>query len=507
MTPSPPARQHRIDALPVLPVAVVLSCLFSLLVILQNPLLNNDAYLYLRAAEVFNASGALAVLETYGWFNYSFLIALFDQVLPGGPIAAAHMLNTACYALLTWSFIRLSRELRAAPRVQLFAALCILAFPLTNEMRYFLIRDTGFWAFALLSLVLLLRFRSGGQLRMAVGWCLALCVAIAFRLEGLLLMMLAPLSLLLPDGVLALPERARRFTHLLGVLVAVLAGVLVLTLAAGVSLIELIAFAYRWYLPQLADLFTHLTTSATGVNATLFTAEGAAGSDNVALGVIVVLFGDALTLLLNVVNALSVPVVVLMLATRWRLGAVTLPQGGYRVLQAYIGSSMLALVLFVLIMHFMTQRYATLVSLLLLSLVPLMLDDLYARAQQAGTLRRFHAVLGFFCFYYLVDSLLSFGYSHRHIEEGIAWSRDQLPANAVMRTNNFAIAYHSGHVVDYDKTVRDAGLVMQSSISGDYLVLDVDSDDIDMLDTNPVLVKVNSFANERGDEVRIYLRR
>jgi len=39
---------------PLTPLALILSCLFSLIVILQNPLLNDDAYKYLRAAELFN---------------------------------------------------------------------------------------------------------------------------------------------------------------------------------------------------------------------------------------------------------------------------------------------------------------------------------------------------------------------------------------------------------------------------------------------------------------------
>jgi hypothetical protein len=76
--------------LPLTPLAVLLSCLFSLLVILQNPLLNDDAYKYLRAVEVFNADGALAVLESFSWPHYAFLIAFVDKVLPGGAIAAAH---------------------------------------------------------------------------------------------------------------------------------------------------------------------------------------------------------------------------------------------------------------------------------------------------------------------------------------------------------------------------------------------------------------------------------
>ncbi len=491
MTASQPTSRSgafTLATIPIAPLAMLLSCVFSVLVILQNPLLNDDAYKYLRAAEIFNQSGALAVLETFEWFNYSILIALCDHVLPGGLIAAAHILDTACGALLTWSFMRLCRELRDSRRVQVFAAACILLFPLINEMRYFLIRETGFWAFAVLSLVLLMRFHTTGKLRSAVFWCLALTAATAFRLEGLLLMLAAPLSLLLPDGTLTPAERARRCMHLLGVLAAVLISVLVLTLLAGASLVELIAFAYRWYLPLLADPFAQVATTGGGVGG--------------------MLFGDARALLSDLVDALSVPVVVLLFVCRWRYGPLVLPLGKWRALTAYMAAAAMALLLFVLIMHFMTQRYAALLSLLLLSLVPLMLDDLYTLAARQQKLGRLHAALGFFCFYYCVDSLVSFGYSHRHIEEGIAWAREQLPANATVKTNDFAIAYHSGRITDYDKTVRDTASVIEASGSGDYLLLEVGhNDDSDALDTNPLLQQVQRFTNERGDEVRVYLHR
>jgi hypothetical protein len=203
-----------------------------------------------------------------------------------------------------------------------------------------------------------------------------------------------------------------------------------------------------------------------------------------------------------------VPLTVLLLAYRYRHGPIALAQPGRRVLHTYMGIATLALVLFLLIMHFVMQRYTALLGLLILSLVPVMLDDLYTHAQQTGTGKRFNGILGFFCVYYLVDSLVSFGYSQQHLDDSIAWTRSNLPAQAQLRTNNFAIAYHSGRVTDYDQTVRDIGSVLQNSASGDYLALELDyNDNTDALDTSPLLVPVDSFANERGDEVRIYLRK
>ena len=500
-------RSEALTALPVTPVAMFLSCIFSAFVILQNPLLNDDAYGYLHAAEAFNVNGARAVLEAYNWPHYSILIALVDRVLPGSLLVAAHTFNTALYALLTWVFIELVGELRDTRRAERFAAACILGFPLINEMRYFLIRDIGFWAFALLSLVLLLRYRRNGELHLALGWCCALCAAAVFRLEALLLLVLAPLSLLFQGSELTPGQGLRRLAHLCGVTAAASAFVALVSALASLNLIELIAYAYRYYLPRLAEFFPLLTRSATDVGAALFTPENFPGSDNTLVAFLIVLFGDLLALLLNLVGALSVPVVVLTLGYHWKYGPLPLPKGGSRILFTYVGVTVVTLLVFLSIMHFLTQRYATLLALLVMSLVPLMLDDLYTRATQQGQGKQFRAIFGAFYFYFMVDSLFSFGYSHQHIEDSIDWAREELPAGARMQTNNFAIAYHSGRVTNYDKTVREIGSVVATSAPGDYLLLEVDHDTpASLMDTYSQLTSVTSFANERGDQVRVYLR-
>jgi hypothetical protein len=494
--------------LPIVPLALFLSCLFSLVVILQNPLLNDDAYKYLRAAEIFSTDGALAVLESFGWYNYSLMIALADRVLPGGAIVAAHTLNTALYALLTYTFLLLVRELRDTPRTRMFAAVCILVLPLTNEMRYFLIRDIGFAALALLSLVWLIRHNRTGDTRMAFYWSITLVAACVFRLEGLMLFALAPWSLLLPDASTPMKERAERCGRLVGILAAVVVSVLLVALLAGYSLPELIGYAYRWYIPLLADLSTLLNGTAANVGSALFPPNDFPGSGSTGLALVITLFGYGLALLMNVAEALSYVLVLLLLAPLvLQIPSTPHPQAR-RALQAYIGIAALELLLFILIMHFTTQRYATLLVLLLLTQAPLVLDELYARARTSGKLlRSFHACFFLFTIYFVGDSLISFGHSQQHVEAGIAWTRTQLPAGAQLKTNNFAIAYHSGHVVDYDQTQRDTASVIAASSPGDYLALEFDrDDDTSAVDTSPAFEALQNFSNERTDELRIYLR-
>jgi hypothetical protein len=196
--------------------------------------------------------------------------------------------------------------------------------------------------------------------------------------------------------------------------------------------------------------------------------------------------------------------VLVLIGARISLGSQALNPPGARALHGYIAIATLALLLFVVIMQFLTQRYATLLTLLVLALLPPALDDLYARVTRP---RRFHGWLCFLVFYYVVDSLFSFGYSQRHVEDSIAWARAELPPGTQLKTNNFAIAYGSGHVEDYHLTQRDTVAVVASAASDDVLVLEVDRGRGDFLDENGDLAELQRFTNERGDEVRVYRHR
>lgn len=492
---------------------ILASCLFSLIVILQHPVLNDDAFGYLRAAELFQAGEGERVLRDYGWYGYSLLIALLDLVLPGGMIAAAHTLNTLAYGLLAWSFLQLCREHGDSPRLQAFAALTILACPLINEMRYFLIRDAAFWAFALLSLVYLLRFNHSGLQRHAALWCITLLAASLFRLDGLLLLVLTPAGLLFPRALQA-PARQRQWrlavqawTFALGAMMAAM----LLGLALGVDLPALATFAWRYYIPELVSLGSVLADSITAANAGIFTPDNFPRNDDVAvpLGFLVLIFAYALALLANLAKALSLPVAAVLLWA-WLRNRLVLSAPAKGPLLAYLATSLFALLLFLLIMHFLTQRYATLPALLLLSLLPPALDALYGQLLIRGHARRFRILFAVCLLFLFGDGLVSFGHSPRHIVDATAWTRDGLPAGATLLTNELPIAHGSGMIPEYDRIERDIPTLLDTSAPGDYLVLSVrrgDSPTRTLLDTRTEMESVVGFANSRGDEVRVLRRR
>ncbi len=493
----PAAIVTRMQRLPPAVAAMALSLLFSLLVIVQQPVLNDDAYSYMRAAALFQHEGASAAFAEYGWYSYSILIALCDYVVPGGLIAAAHLLNAVLQCVLVLAFMRSSAAL-SGERQQWLAALTILAFPLFNEMRYFVIRDFGFWAFAMVSLWQLLRYREHGNWQNAVVCAAALAAATAFRLEALLLTALAPLGLLGNNG----GKRIALLYALLGAIALVLA---LLCVLLQLDLLALMQYAYRYYLPRLVDLRDLLDTAATQLMQQLFSADNYPGSDNAGVGLVILLFAYAYALFANLVNALSVPVSALLLYAVWR-GWLrsTAPWRGP--IGVYAGCALLSLLGFISIMHFVTQRYAAFLCLLLLLQVPALLDRWQHHAMDSAHPRRHAWAAVLLCLYFFTDSLVSFGHSRAYLPQAAAWLQ-QLPAGSGLQTNSAYLAHASGRVDRYDLVTPLPQATLAQLQAGTPLALVLKAGEEKLraqLEHDPRLTLLQRFGNTHGDEVRIF---
>ncbi|MGA0934300.1 MAG: hypothetical protein ACO3R5_04090 [Pseudohongiellaceae bacterium] len=483
--------------------AVLLSCLFSLLVITLNPIPNDDAFGYLRAAELFVSDGLQATLTSYGWYGYSVLIGLVDAVLPGDLMTSAHVLNILAFAVLVYAFITLVMSYQHSPPVTFFAVVVILCFPTLNEMRFNLIRDFGYWGLCLSALVQLIRYCRTSHSRHAVGWVLAMTAAIVFRLEGLLIMLVSPVALLLQREV-ALNERLVRAGTLYVLAAAGGIVLLLLFLPADISLIDVFRFAYRWYLPLLSNYPETLTNAAAGTPLALDVTtdlDGFTGKGFFILGL-----GFVYATVLNLVMSLG-PVVSLLLAVGFLTRKLSLPDHARWPWWFFLGSALLALLLFVSILQFLTTRYAMMAALLLLSLLPLYLDSLYRQAQDSGHAKRFQRLFAACATYFLLDSLVSFGYSKDYIEEGIDWTRSNIAADERLTTNSPAIAYYSGLVPEYDQVDTDVMRVLDNITREGFLVLDLASREVAAIETiasRNRITELARFANNRNDAVIVY---
>lgn len=483
--------------------AMAVSLLWSLIVISGNPLPNDDAFSYLHAAEVFSQNGLDATLSEYGWYGYSVLIALVDSLLPTDLLMSAHLLNAAFYCLLVFAFITLSGELGSSRNTSLFAALIILCYPTVNEMRFNLVRDFAYWGFVLSALIQLIRFRKSGAIIHGLGWMTAMMAAVFFRLEGLLILILSPFALLFGQdrpGSSPVGQLGLLFGFLLVGAIVIL-GVFQL---AGIDLVEVFNFAYRWYLPLLNEYPDTLQNAAEGVSLSDHVSEQLLPFSG--KGFLLLFIGNLYAVIANLVMALGPAVSLLMLYgfIKHRPALDTASLWPWRF---YLAGALLALLLFVSIMQFLTSRYAVMTALLLLATLPHLLDTLYRAATAKGKAGTFRVTALICAVYFSIDSLVTFGYSKSYIEEAIAWTRNELPPTSSLVTNNFAVAYFSGKVEQYDDIDPDPALVISGVSGSDYLVLDLPHDASEtraLIESHRSLEEVTRFSNSRNDAVIVF---
>jgi len=438
------------------------------------------------------------MLSHYAWPSYSILIALFNKILPGSLLVSAHVLNLLLQTLLITTFVRLSQRLHGGRRIAWLAALTLLAHPPFNEMRAMLIRDFGFLAFALLSLEFLLLLRDTGRWQHAALWVLSICLATAFRLEALVVAAFAPLALWNSGN-------HRKVLLLYALLLALAAIAGFVCAALQVDLLAQMQSAWRYYLPGLLDLPNLVSHASQGLMQQLFTPDNFPGN-RTGQGLIILLFAYGYSVLAIVARALTIPLSVLLLHALWR--GWLRPADGWRgPLSVYALCSLLSLLTFVSIMHFLTERYAMLLCLLLLLLVPGVLNRWIDHAQAQHSKQRYLNVAWIFMIYFFTDSLVSFGHSSAYMQQALTWLQTSDTATNMLVTNHPFLAYGSGRVRDYDNSDMTVSDALARIESGGTLALKLtvaDNDGRAMLERDQRLTLVQKFANKRGDEVRIY---
>ena len=130
-------------------VAVLGSLLISAYFLARGDAPNDDAYTYVRVADVLLHNGVEAAFQHYPWATYPVLFAHF-ALFGVDLFTAGLVLNALLFALLVGCFVSLVAELvRGWPQGQrdsalLLAVLVVLLYPQLNEFRTLLIRDVGF---------------------------------------------------------------------------------------------------------------------------------------------------------------------------------------------------------------------------------------------------------------------------------------------------------------------------------------------------------------------------
>ncbi len=175
---------------------VIGSLLLSAWFVYIDPVVNNDGIRYIRAANKLLDAQWQEAITIHHWPFYSSLIALTSKLTGLQAEGSAHVLNATLYALCVAAFIIAVVELGGDRRTAFIATLVILLLPGLNKYRSFVIRDAGYLAFYMWSLIFLFRFWRTAEPRSLVAWFSCAFTAFLFRVEGLAFLLVVPALLL-----------------------------------------------------------------------------------------------------------------------------------------------------------------------------------------------------------------------------------------------------------------------------------------------------------------------
>ena len=159
--------------------------------------INNDGTLYIEVAQLFDAGQWKAGFATYNWPLYPLLIMLTHKLSGLDFQVSAHLLTLLFFAATGWGIATLIRELGGSRWAMLAGLALLIATPyLVGDILPMVVRDHGYWACHVWSLVYLLRFLQTPGWKNAALWGTLAIAATLFRIEGLTYLLLAPLALL-----------------------------------------------------------------------------------------------------------------------------------------------------------------------------------------------------------------------------------------------------------------------------------------------------------------------
>ena len=148
--------------------------------------------MYMEMVQAYFDGGLASMATIYDWPFFTILTAWLSQ-LSGLPIElSANVLNSILFVVFTDALLLISYRLLPNLRQVGIAAVLILSFYSINDYRDFLIRDIGYWAFCSLALYQLMRYQVEPKLKTALHWQVSALVAVLFRVEGIILLLLMP---------------------------------------------------------------------------------------------------------------------------------------------------------------------------------------------------------------------------------------------------------------------------------------------------------------------------
>lgn len=488
--------------------AIAASILLSIWNNARITIINPDAVCYFLSAQTIGTSGVHAAMQLCPqskWPLYSFLLYSFVTITHLSYAFVAYTLNGIFTLISIVCFLLILQTMGATRRVLWLGAAVILLSHEFNVVREYIVRDHGYWAFSLISVLLLIKYFQKPNWTMAIAWNLALLLATLFRIEGAFFLLGVPFAAFFCTQY-SFMQRVRNFLTLN-----------VLTILSLFTIMAWLILHPEQTIAKLGRLSEVVQQVQAGLALIVYRYESmriafiayVLNPDAARDAGMVLIMAWISWYVICVLKTLSV-IYTLLVAYAWRQKCVSAPAVTMIVLFSYILVNFLVTFVFLLESEFLSKRYLMELALLLMLWVPFALDALieswrvhrYRLATTGVVLAIFITSLGGF---------VSFGTSKSHIRAAGEWLATNVPANASLYVNDYQLMYYSQHfgnsIFEKFRTYRNINSIAQNKWKQfDYLALRVHSHAGVM---TPILSEMTQpplqvFKNKQGDQVAIY---
>lgn len=163
---------------------------------IQHGSINPDSLLYFESARLFAKGEWQQAIGVFGWPLYSVLIAFTHKITSLDIHTSAQILSVIFFGITTSSFLKIIQLAGGNARVMLAGGLILFSSHyLAGDVLEMLMRDQGFWAFFLTSLVFFIQFYKTYSYKDAFFWQICAIIATLFRIEGITYLIALPVVL------------------------------------------------------------------------------------------------------------------------------------------------------------------------------------------------------------------------------------------------------------------------------------------------------------------------
>lgn len=164
---------------------------------IQHDWITKDTVLYFESARLIALGDFKAAIQVFNWPLYSICIAGVHKLSSLSIHHSAKILSILFFAITASSFVKII-ELGGGDKKTMLAGALILfsSSYIVGNVLEMLIRDQGFWAFFLTSIVFFIRFKTNNQYKDALFWQIFAILATLFRIEAIMYLLFLPVLLL-----------------------------------------------------------------------------------------------------------------------------------------------------------------------------------------------------------------------------------------------------------------------------------------------------------------------